>query len=307
MPELPEVETVARDLRGLVVGARIEDVRVSWLRTLRSQDEGAFRAGVAGRTITATSRRAKLVVLDLDDGSAITIHLKMTGQLFVVPAGQPEDPYLRLVMAFDDGRELRFRDIRKFGRVGLARRETAFGGDLRGELGGSKTFKGFGPEPLDEAFTVRAFNRRLRAKKGRLKPILMDQAFLAGVGNIYADEALWRAKVHPLTPANELTPDEVKAVHKGIRASLQAGVRRQGSTLRDYQLPDGSTGTAQDKFKVYGRAGLPCERCGTPIDKIRVAGRGTYYCPYCQVYRGGVSAATSSSSRPSRSRRQSSV
>ncbi len=135
MPELPEVETVARDLRGLVVGARIAEVRVSWLKTLRSQDEGAFADAVIGRGIVGTSRRAKLVVLDLDgglgpdrepladDGAVITIHLKMTGQLFVVQADQPEDPYVRLVLAFEDGRELRFRDIRKFGRVGVARRD----------------------------------------------------------------------------------------------------------------------------------------------------------------------------------------
>src|SRR5262245_6406188 len=162
MPELPEVETVARDLRGLVVGARISEVRVSWLRTLRSQDEGAFADAVIGRAIVGTSRRAKLVVLDLDggvgadgeplpdDGAAITIHLKMTGQLFVVRAGMAEDPYVRLVIGFEDGRELRFRDIRKFGRVGVAWRDRATG-DLRGELGGPRTFKGFGPEPLDPA------------------------------------------------------------------------------------------------------------------------------------------------------------
>src|SRR3954466_12438022 len=163
MPELPEVETVARDLRGLVVGARIRGIRVSWLRTLRSQDRGAFARAVVGRGIVGTSRRAKLVVLDLDggrgadgsplpdDGAAITIHLKMTGQLFVVPSGRPDDPYVRLVLEFEDGRELRFRDIRKFGRVGLAWRD-AVTGDLSGELGGSKTFKGFGPEPLDPGF-----------------------------------------------------------------------------------------------------------------------------------------------------------
>src|SRR5512132_2130815 len=156
MPELPEVETVARDLRGLVVGARVADVRVTWIRTLRSQDEAAFRAAIVGRTIVGTSRRAKLVVLDLDDGSAITIHLKMTGQLFVVRSGAMEDPYLRLVLTFEDGRELWFRDIRKFGRVGVARREGP-AGDLVGELGGAKGFKGFGPEPLESSFTVRRF------------------------------------------------------------------------------------------------------------------------------------------------------
>src|SRR5690348_6238834 len=202
MPELPEVETVARDLRGLVTGATIAGVRVLWLRTLRSQDPDALAAAVVGRTIVGTSRRAKLVVLDLDDGGAITIHLKMTGQLFVVPRAQAVDAYVRLVFELADGRELRFRDIRKFGRVGLARRDVAgAGGDLRGELGGPKTFKGFGPEPLDPAFTVREFNKRLRGRKGRLKPILMDQGFLAGVGNIYADEALWAARLHPLRSA----------------------------------------------------------------------------------------------------------
>src|SRR5258706_15244029 len=146
MPELTEVETVARDLRGLVVGARITGVRVSWLRTLRSQDPYAFLAGVVGRAIVGTSRRAKLVVLDLDDGGAITIHLKMTGQLFVVPAATPVDPYVRLVLEFADSRELRFRDIRKFGRFGLARRGGGDGG-LRGGLGGAEGVKGFGPGP----------------------------------------------------------------------------------------------------------------------------------------------------------------
>src|SRR4029079_16967536 len=166
MPELPEVESVARDLRGLVVGARITGVRVSWLKTLRSQDPGAFARAVVGREIVGTSRRAKLVVLELDDASAITIHLNMTGQLFVVRAGVMEDPYIRLVLEFADGRELWFRDIRKFGRVGVAGRNAATG-DLEGELGGGKGFKGFGPEPLDAGFTARVFRKRIRGRKGR--------------------------------------------------------------------------------------------------------------------------------------------
>jgi formamidopyrimidine-DNA glycosylase len=119
-----------------------------------------------------------------------------------------------------------------------------------------------------------------------VKAAILDQRTVAGVGNIYADEALWRARIHPLTPAERLEPDEVKALYKGIRDSLRAGIRRQGSTLRDYRLPDGSEGGAQKEFKVYGRGGEPCDRCGTPIDKIRVAGRGTWYCPRCQVHRG---------------------
>jgi len=281
MPELPEVETVARDLRGLVVGARISDVRVSWLRTLRSQDPSAFGAAVLGRTITATSRRAKLVVLDLDDGGAITIHLKMTGQLFVVPATQSLDPYVRLVMAFDDGRELRFRDIRKFGRVGIAHRDAAAGGDLRGELGGSKTFKGFGPEPLEAAFTVRTLNRRLRAKKGRLKPILMDQAFIAGVGNIYADEALWAARLHPLRSAATLGPGDGGRLYRELRRILTEAVVRRGSSVDDYTAPEGD-GSMQERLLVYQRAGEPCARCGRPIRRIVVGGRATHFCSWCQ-------------------------
>ncbi|MEZ0239595.1 MAG: bifunctional DNA-formamidopyrimidine glycosylase/DNA-(apurinic or apyrimidinic site) lyase [Chloroflexota bacterium] len=280
MPELPEVETVARDLRGLVVGARISGVRVSWLRTLRSEDPAAFGAAVIGRTIVATGRRAKLVVLDLDDASAITIHLKMTGQLFVVPASLPEDPYLRLVIEFDDGRELRFRDIRKFGRVGVAKRDPATG-DLAGELGGTKGFKGFGPEPLDVAYTAREFRRRLRARRGRLKPLLMDQAFVAGVGNIYADEALWEARVHPLRSAASLRPADEGRLYRALRRILIEAVERRGSSIDDYTAPDGD-GSMQERLLVYQRAGEPCARCGRPVRRIVVGGRATHFCSWCQ-------------------------
>ena len=282
MPELPEVETVARDLRGLVVGARITGVRVSWLRTLRSQELEAFAAAVVGRTIIGTSRRAKLVVLDLDDGGAITIHLKMTGQLFVVPAPRAVDEYVRLVFQLGDGRELRFRDIRKFGRVGLARRDVAgAGGDLRGELGGAKTFKGFGPEPLDDAFTVRAFNKRLRGRKGRLKPILMDQSFLAGVGNIYADEALWAARLHPLRRSGSLAPGDGGRLYRELRRILAEAVIRRGSSVDDYTAPEGD-GSMQERLLVYQRSGEACARCGRPIRRIVVGGRATHFCSWCQ-------------------------
>jgi formamidopyrimidine-DNA glycosylase len=280
MPELPEVETVARDLRGLVVGATITGVRVSWLRTLRSQDPEAFAAGVVGRTIAGTSRRAKLVVLDLDDGSAITIHLKMTGQLFVVPASTPLDPYVRLVLELGGGRELRFRDIRKFGRFGLARRDGA-DGDLRGELGGARGFKGFGPEPLDAAFTARVFRRRIRSRKGRLKPLLLDQAFIAGIGNIYADEALWAARLHPLRSAPTLRPADEGRLYREIRRILAEAVERRGSSIDDYTAPDGD-GSMQDRLLVYQRAGEPCPRCGRPVRRVIVGGRATHFCSWCQ-------------------------
>jgi formamidopyrimidine-DNA glycosylase len=280
MPELPEVETVARDLRGLVVGARISGSRNSWLRTLRSQDPAVFDAAIRGRTIVATSRRAKLVVLDLDDGSAITIHLKMTGQLFVVHRDRPDDPYVREVIAFDDGRELRFRDIRKFGRIGLARRDGP-GGDLRGELGGQKGFKGFGPEPLDASFTARAFRKGIRGRRGRLKPLLLDQSFIAGIGNIYADEALWAARLHPLRSASSLRPADEGRLYRAIRGILAEAVERRGSSIDDYTAPDGD-GSMQERLNVYQRAGEPCPRCGRPIRRIMVGGRATHFCSWCQ-------------------------
>jgi len=280
VPELPEVETVARDLRGLVVGAQIAGVRVSWLKTLRSGDPEAFGAAVVGRTIVGTSRRAKLVVLDLDDGGAITIHLKMTGQLFVVQRGVMEDPYIRLVLEFADGRELWFRDIRKFGRVGVARRDGP-GGDLRGELGGNKGFKGFGPEPLDVSFTARAFRRGIRGRKGRLKPLLLDQGFLAGVGNIYADEALWAARLHPLRSASTLRPADEGRLYREIRRILAEAVERRGSSIDDYTAPEGD-GSMQEELKVYQRAGEPCLRCGRPVRRIVVGARSTHFCSWCQ-------------------------
>ena len=280
MPELPEVETVARDLRGRVIGATITGVRVSWLRTLRSEDPDSFSRAVIGRTIVDVGRRAKLVVLELTGGSAVTIHLKMTGQLFVVPSGTPEDAYLRLVFEFADGRELRFRDIRKFGRVGLASHDGP-GGDLSGELGGAKGFKGFGPEPLDPEFTVRDWRRRLRSRRGRLKPLLMDQSFLAGVGNIYADEALWASRLHPLRSVGSLRPADEGRLYRELRRILGEAVERRGSSIDDYTAPDGD-GSMQERLLVYQRAGEPCPRCGRPIRRIVVGGRATHLCTFCQ-------------------------
>ncbi len=179
MPELPEVETVARDLRPRILGATITGARCSWARTLRTHTPEAFAADVAGRRIEAVGRRGKQVVVELSGDAALTIHLKMTGQLFVVPADTPEDPYVRLVLELADGREIRFRDIRKFGKIGLYGRDPVTG-ELVAELGGAAVFGAIGPEPLDEAFTVRDFRRRLRRRSGRLKPLLLDQSFLAG-------------------------------------------------------------------------------------------------------------------------------
>ena len=264
MPELPEVETVARDLRPRIVGATIVGARTSWARTLRTHTPEAFADAVAGRRVEGVSRRAKLVVIELSGDAALTIHLKMTGQLFVVPADAPVDPYVRLVLELADGRELRFRDIRKFGRVGLYGRDPVTG-ELVAEVGGAAVFAGLGPEPLDPAFTLREFRRRLRRRSGRLKPLLLDQSFLAGVGNIYADEALWASRLHPLRTAGTLRPADERRLYEAVRTILAEAIERRGSSIDDYTAPDGD-GSMQERLQVY-------QRTGRAVPALRPAGQ----------------------------------
>jgi formamidopyrimidine-DNA glycosylase len=223
---------------------------------------------VAGRRIEGVGRRGKQLVVDLDGGAFLTVHLKMTGQLFVVPSGTPIDPYERAALSLDDGRELRFRDIRKFGRIGL------YGAD-------DDPFDEVGPEPLDPRFTLRAWRARLRGRRARLKPLLVDQAFVAGVGNIYADEALWRAKLHPLRSAASLRPSDERRLYRHLLAVLAEAVERRGSSIDDYTAPDGD-GEMQERLDVYQRTGLPCSRCGRPVRRIVIGIRSTHFCSFCQ-------------------------
>ncbi|HET7027428.1 MAG TPA: bifunctional DNA-formamidopyrimidine glycosylase/DNA-(apurinic or apyrimidinic site) lyase [Candidatus Limnocylindrales bacterium] len=268
MPELPEVETVARDLRGLIVGAGISGASVSWPRTLRNLSPDAFDAAVRGRRIEAVGRRGKQLVVDLSAGAALTIHLKMTGQLFVVSADRPLDPYVRLVIHLVDGRDLRFRDIRKFGRVGFYE-------------GVDDPLAELGAEPLDDELTLAAFRHLIRGRRGRLKSLLLDQTFLAGVGNIYADEALWRARLHPLRSASSLRSPDVARLYRAVRNVLSEAVQHRGSSIDDYTAPEGD-GEMQERLDVYQRAGLPCRRCGRPIRRVVTGGRATHFCSWCQ-------------------------
>jgi len=268
VPELPEVETVARDLRGLILGATIVGARVSWPRTVRTHAPELFGEAVAGHRVVDVGRRAKLIVVHLSGDAVLTIHLKMTGQLFVVPAGAPEDPYVRLVLELDNGREIHFRDIRKFGRVGLYQAD-------------GTPFAAFGPEPLDPAFTLRAFRKLIRRRKARLKPLLVDQAFLAGVGNIYADEALWAARLHPLRSAASLHPPDERRLYLELRRVLAEAVARRGSSIDDYTAPEGD-GTMQERLQIYQRTGEPCPRCGRPIRRVVIGARSTHFCSWCQ-------------------------
>jgi formamidopyrimidine-DNA glycosylase len=280
MPELPEVETVARDLRPRLVGATIVGARCSWARTLRTHDPLAFAHAVAGRTVLAVGRRAKQVIVELSGDAALTIHLKMTGQLFVVPAELPEDAYVRLVLELADGRELRFRDIRKFGKVGLYGRDPVTG-ELVTEVGGASLFAAVGPEPLADEYTIRVFRQRLRRRKGRLKSLLLDQSFVAGIGNIYADEALWLARLHPLRTVGTLRVADERRLYAAIRSVLTEAVERRGSSIDDYTAPDGD-GSMQERLDVYQRTGQPCLRCGRPIKRVVVGARSTHFCSWCQ-------------------------
>ena len=315
MPELPEVETVARDLARHLVGATITGAAGDWPRAIASHPtvEG-FADAVAGRRVESVGRRAKLVVVHLSGGAAtpgrdraaLTIHLKMTGQLFVVPAAAPADRHVHVVLALADGRELRFRDIRKFGRVGCWPVDPITREPLEPGAGG-ELFGSMGPEPLDDAFTLRAFRARLRPRRGRLKVLLVDQGFIAGVGNIYADEALWRARLHPLRGAATLRPPDEARLHRELRVILAEAIERRGSSIDDYTAPDGD-GSMQERLDVYQRTGEPCPRCGRPIRRIVVGGRATHFCSWCQrlpaVDRAGAAAILAAARAPrSRGRR----
>jgi formamidopyrimidine-DNA glycosylase len=295
MPELPEVETVARDMQRAVGGATIREATVHWDRTIRHpQPPERFVAEIAGARIRKVDRRAKTVLVHFDDGRVMTVALRMTGALLVVPADTPPDPYVRVAFALGDGRELRYRDVRKFGRIGLwpggGLRSVGAGRGTRSKrvAEGSRTyrigevFSGHGPEPLSGGFTVRRLRDRLSRRSAKLKTLLLDQSFIAGVGNIYADEALWRARLHPLRAADKLEDAEVERLHRSIRKVLRQGIANRGSSISDYVSTDGQPGDNAERLMVYRRTNQPCFRCGRPIRRIIVAQRSTHFCPHCQ-------------------------
>jgi len=270
MPELPEVETVVRGLRQPLIGRTVQGMWYDCLRTIQSPDPESFAARIEGQTFRAITRRAKYILCQLDH-DLLVIHLRMTGRLYVVPdesVGEA-DRWLHFYLQLDNGTQLRFSDSRKFGFVSL----TSSFDQIAPELG---------PEPLDDEFTADVLCERLQRHSKSIKALLLDQAFLAGVGNIYADEALHRAQISPLRPANSLTPVEIGALHGAIRDALNAGIDQEGASVSWYRKPDGTLGDAQNHLYVYGREGERCERCGETIIEIRVAQRGTHYCPACQ-------------------------
>jgi formamidopyrimidine-DNA glycosylase len=273
MPELPEVETVRRRLEPVLTGRRFEHVEIDDERLTRPLAPWSVVQQLEGERVAALERRGKYLVVRFDSGRRLLIHLRMTGSLRHTPNGElEEDVHRRALVRLDDGSSVTYRDVRRFG-TWLVVESDELDAYLDARLGREPLERGFGPKLLAG---------RLAGRRAPVKAALLDQRTLAGMGNIYADEALWRARIHPLRAAGELEPNEIQRLHRAIRAALEAGIARQGATLRDYAKPDGSSGRMQHEFKVYAREGEPCSRCGTPIEKIRTAGRGTWYCPRCQ-------------------------
>ena len=273
VPELPEVETVARLLAPDVLGREIRAVRAPWKPTVGGSPSAFARAAV-GRRVTRLWRRAKYLVFELEragkaDGCLVA-HLRMSGRFHVEEPSVDGGPWCRLALTLDDGRELRFVDVRKFGRVLAAGRPEEVFGEL-------------GPEPLSAEFAPEVLLAGLRAKRRHLKPLLLDQSFVAGLGNIYVDESLFQARLHPLAHANRVSAAKARALHAAIQETLSEAIQREGSSFDTfYRTPNGQPGAYQHQFLVYGRGGKACHRCGATIRRLVVGQRGTHICPRCQ-------------------------
>lgn len=286
MPELPEVETVKRGLSRLLAGKAVAEVEVSSDRSFPN-DPTLVKQFLIGADIATVRRRAKVVLIDLSTAYSLVIHLKMTGQLVYRGddedwgAGHPTDSLIgelpdkstRVQFNFTDGSRLFFNDQRKFGWAKLI---------ATPEVAEMPFFQKLGPEPLEKDFTLEAFKDRLVRRRSNIKAVLLDQSTLAGVGNIYADESLFVAGIHPTRTASDLSDIEIKKLHGAVRQVLQTAIDKGGSSSRNYVDALGINGNYLEYAFVYGRAGLPCRKCETPIEKIRVAGRGTHFCPVCQ-------------------------
>ncbi len=274
MPELPEVETIRRHLAAKVCGMVITGVEVRDQR-LRRPVETEVLCGLVGRRMVAIGRRGKYLLVHLDDGRTLVLHLGMSGHVVLCPRGAPADKHDHVVFALDSHMELRYNDPRRFGAIMVMDDKTL------GEGGG---WACLGPEPLGEGLTVRYLQERAAGRRVPVKVFLMDGRVVAGVGNIYANEALYKAGIDPRRSASSLSEAEWQRVRRAIRAVLRAAIRQGGTTLRDegFRNPAGEGGYFQVRLAVYGREGMPCQRCGLPIVRAVVAGRSTYYCPSCQ-------------------------
>jgi formamidopyrimidine-DNA glycosylase len=274
MPELPEVETVRRTLEPQVVGRRVVGLASADFPGVTGDvSPEQVAALIGGRVISGVRRRGKYLLLDFDDGSGLIIHLRMTGVLLVTAAEAPPLRFQRLSVALDDGRELRFADQRKFGRVVYRPADAARGLDAK-----------LGPEPLSPAFNAAYLTARLAGRRAPIKALLLDQRIVAGIGNIYADEALFSAKIHPLRAAGALTDGEAARLVRAVRAALRQGLAHRGTSFSSYRDATGEEGGNQHALRAYGRGrrGEPCPRCGRRMEVVTVAQRSSSICPRCQ-------------------------
>jgi formamidopyrimidine-DNA glycosylase len=273
VPELPEVETIRRQLEPELLGRRIVSAEIHDERWTRPEPPGPIAARLAGREIGSVGRRGKYLMVGLDDDSTLLMHLRMTGNLLLVPPGDTERRFLRVQIDLDDGRHVLFTDARRFG-TGMV---------LLGQDAVHDYFSGrVGIEPLGPDFTAEALRAMARDRRAPVKAFLLSQERVAGVGNIYADEALWRSKIHPLRPVGTLKPAQIESLRDSVIHVLNEGIDAKGATIDDFRDATGAEGSFQDRFQVHLREGEPCPRCGTRIRKIRAVGRGTYFCPRCQ-------------------------
>ena len=274
MPELPEVETTVRALRRPLVGETFKIAHLYWPRHVETPGPEEFRNRLPGQRIEAIRRRGKYLVFMLSGDDTLIIHLRMTGHLSVAEKGAPLTDHTHTILELLGKKEVRFRDMRKFGRLYLVSNPAQVLGKL-------------GPEPLAPSFSPHVLAERLKGRSMRLKSLLLDQSFVAGIGNIYADEALHYAGLHPLRGADTLQDKEIVALYHAIQRVLRMGIEREGASIDRYRNPDGSRGQMQHAVAVFRRTAEPCYRCGTPIKRIVVGGRSTHFCPTCQKPEGG--------------------
>ncbi|HEY1292326.1 MAG TPA: bifunctional DNA-formamidopyrimidine glycosylase/DNA-(apurinic or apyrimidinic site) lyase [Chloroflexota bacterium] len=273
MPELPEVETTARSLRPRLVDQRVCAIGgVDWPRMLPNTSEVELQSELIGHCVASVERRGKYLLIGFDDDTWLSIHRKMSGNLLLVPRSAARELHTHLVVSFDNEMDLRFVDPRKFGRVYLFRSSIELNDWLAERLG---------PDSLVD-LDAAVLALKLKGRSGRIKPLLLDQSFLAGVGNLYADEALWEARLHPLRPANSLSNREVKRLAAAITHVLTLGIERRGTSFSSYRDSDGTPGENQEFLNAYGREGQPCPRCGEPIRRIVIGQRSSYFCSRCQ-------------------------
>jgi formamidopyrimidine-DNA glycosylase len=269
VPELPEVETTVNDLKPLVINKIIIRTEIFKSDSIAEPSAEEFREGLQGSKITGLSRRGKHIVFRLDNGKFLVVHLRMTGALIIKPEGEEPDKFVRVIIYLDNRTAIHFRDVRRFGRMWLVEDINKIVGKL-------------GPEPLGTDFSPKVLARILASRKTPIKALLLDQTLIAGIGNMYADEALFEARIHPLRPANTLNKTEILKLHSAIQNVLKRGILNKGASTVTYIRPGGTKGKAQLEFQVAHRKGEECPVCGGKIERILVGQRSTFFCPKCQ-------------------------